>query len=287
MKISISSYSFSRLINAGEMTQFDCIAKAKELGYEGIEFVDLIPHDNSSQEDYAKKLAEESARLSLPITNYTVSADFISGSGGDTKAEIELIKKKVDIAHILGTSSMRHDATAGRLAEKKSFDDILPFLADACREVTEYAKTKGIKTMVENHGFFCQDSARVEKLICAVNNENFGWLVDMGNFLCVDENPADAFGIASKYISYAHAKDFVVKSGNEFSPGSGFFTSRGGNYLKGTIVGHGNVPVVQCLSILKKSGYDGYLGVEFEGMEDVITALEINLENLKYYLEII
>jgi hypothetical protein len=44
--------------------------------------------------------------------------------------------------------------------------------------------------MVENHGFFCQDSERVEKLITQVGKENFGALVDIGNFLCVDESPA-------------------------------------------------------------------------------------------------
>ena len=38
--------------------------------------------------------------------------------------------------------------------------------------MTEYAAAKGIKTMVENHGFFCQDSDRVEKLVTAVAHPN-------------------------------------------------------------------------------------------------------------------
>ena len=28
-------------------------------------------------------------------------------------------------------------------------------LADACREITLYAAEKGVRTCVENHGFFC------------------------------------------------------------------------------------------------------------------------------------
>ena len=81
-------------------------------------------------------------------------------------------------------------------------------LAKGCKAVTEYAKTKGIKTSVENHGFYCQQSDRVEALINAVNDDNFGWLVDIGNFLCADEMPLDAVKVGVKHIVYAHVKDF-------------------------------------------------------------------------------
>lgn len=60
--------------------------------------------------------------------------------------------------------------------------------------MTAYAAEKGIKTAVENHGTFCQDSDRVELLVNTVAHDNFGLLVDMGNFLCADENPAAAVG---------------------------------------------------------------------------------------------
>ena len=39
MKIAASSYSFAQLIRKGEMTQFETIAKAKEMGFDAIEFV--------------------------------------------------------------------------------------------------------------------------------------------------------------------------------------------------------------------------------------------------------
>lgn len=286
MKTSISTYSFWRMMDKGEITQFGCIEKAKEMGFDGIEFVDIIPHDGSTQEEYAKKLGEECKRVGIAITNYTTGADFINGSDGNTQAEIKRVKDQVDLAAILGATSMRHDATQGfKAPTNKSFDQALPIIADACRQVTEYAKTKGIKTMVENHGIFCQDSRRVEKLVTTVAHENFGLLCDMGNFLCVDENPTDAYSRVARYAFYAHTKDFYVKSGNEPAPGEGFFKSRGGNYLKGTIIGHGNVPVVQCLSILKANGYDGFVAIEFEGMEDNLTAIKIGLANLKRFIE--
>lgn len=287
MKVSVSSYSFAKLMQQGKMTQFDCIAKAKEMGFEGIEFVDILPHDGSSIQEYAEKLKIECSKNDLPITNYTFGADFINGSGGDTKKEIERVKQQLGIAVILGAKSVRHDATDGdpKSGRQRGFDQILPIVADACREVTEFARKLGIKTMVENHGFFSQDSDRVERLIQAVGNENFGWLCDMGNFLCVDEDPVLAVSRAAFYTFYVHAKDFHVKSGIEPNPGKGFFKSRGGNYLRGAIIGHGNVPIQQCVAILKEVGYHGYIAVEFEGMEDTLFGISVGLENLKRYIQ--
>ena len=187
----------------------------------------------------------------------------------------------------MGSKTLRHDATWGIDTKKeryKSFDAVLPQLIEGCGEITAYAKKLGIRTMVENHGFFAQDSRRVEKLISGVDDENFGALIDMGNFLCADEDPCEAVGRLAPYAFHVHAKDFHVKRGMEPEPGRGWFRSRGGNFLRGSIIGHGNVPVLQCLGILKRSGYDGTLSIEFEGMEDNITALEIGLENLRRYV---
>ena len=138
--------------------------------------------------------------------------------------------------------------------------------------------------MVENHGFFCQDSERVEKLVNGVNHPNFGLLIDMGNFLCVDEDPTAALGRLMPYAFHVHAKDFHVKSGNEPNPGEGWFQSRAGNYLRGAIIGHGDVPIVQCLRLMKKADYDGVLSIEFEGIEEPLKGIAIGLENLRRFV---
>ena len=287
MKVSVSTYSYINLINSGKITQFDCISKAKEMGFDAVEIESIHPHDGSSQKEYAKDLREEAKRLNMPISNFTFGADFMNGSNGDTNMEIARVKEMIDVAEILGAKSVRHDATMGYSKETRKyhgFEDVLPVIADACRKVSEYAHSKGIKTMVENHGFFCQDSDRVEKLVNTVAHENFGLLIDMGNFLCADEDPSIAFGRVAPYAFYAHAKDFHVKSGMSPSPGEGFFQSRNGNFLRGAIIGHGDVPVKHCLKALKQAGYDGYIAIEFEGIEDPILALKIGLTNLKRYI---
>ncbi|NLD88350.1 MAG: hypothetical protein GX633_08870 [Clostridiales bacterium] len=44
------------------------------------------------------------------------------------------------------------------------------------------------------------------------------------------------------------------------------------------------MPVQQCLGIIARSGYDGYVSIEFEGMEEVMTGIEIGVENLKRFI---
>ena len=287
MKLAMSSYCFDQLIEDGLMPQIDCIAKAKELGFDAVEIVGIMPHDGSDRKEYAKKLRAELDRLNLPISNYTASGDLLAGFDGDLEKQVADLKEHVDIAQILGVKSMRHNGTFGYPAGTRGFngfDQALPRLVKGCLEITKYAQTKGVRTMVENHGIFCQDSDRVEKLVNAVAHENFGLLVDMGNFLCADENPLTAVGRVAHYAFYVHAKDMYIRDGSQGHPGGDFFQTRAGNYLRGAIIGHGDIPVKQCLSAVKAAGYDGYIGLEFEGMEDTMTALEICQKNLRKYI---
>ncbi|MGI5925016.1 MAG: sugar phosphate isomerase/epimerase family protein [Lentisphaeria bacterium] len=288
MIIGVSSYSYSRLVKNGQMKQIEVIAKAKEMGFDAIEFSTLALPEGKSLPDFAAELRAEADKVGIPIVNYTIGADFLAGSGGDLQKEIERVKGEVDIAEILGVPGMRHDCSGGRFPDNwqgaKTFDAALPRLAEGCRAVAEYAAGKGIKTMIENHGYFCQDSLRIEKLVTAVNHPNFGLLIDMGNFICVDDDPAIAVGRLLPYAFHCHAKDFHLKPGTMPYPGRGWNQSRGGNWWRGAIIGHGNVPVHQCVRILASKGYKGVLSIEFEGMEDVLTGIAIGQENLRRFV---
>ena len=57
--------------------------------------------------------------------------------------------------------------------------------------------------------------------------------------------------------------------------------TRGRNYIRGTIVGHGVIPVAQCMAMLRAAGYEGWFSLEFEGLEDNLTALKGGLEYLR------
>lgn len=290
MKFAVSSYSFHTLTESGKYKEKELIRLAKDLGFDSIEFAEIHPKNEKDKASYAAKLREESEKLNIPVINYAIGCDFIYGSDSCVEKEAERICKEVDIAEILGCKMLRHDVTGGYKKDDNrqlGFDNALPDLIKGCTIVTEYAKSKGIRTMSENHGYFCQESARVEKLVTGVHNPNYGVLLDMGNFMCADEDPEKAFGRLMPYAFHVHAKDFHFKSGNNLAPQDAFFTTRAGNYLRGAVIGHGDVPVFQCLKILKMNGYEGSITVEFEGIEDPEKGAAYGLNTLKYMTEIL
>lgn len=283
MKISVSSYSFMQYIRAGKLTQFETIAKAKELGFDAIEFTTIDGESHEERLKNAKKYREEAEKLGMIINAYTIGANLFKEDKAEATEEIERLKKELLVAKELGAPLMRHDVcyTLSKTGNGRSFDLMLPTIAKNARELTEYAQTLGIKTCSENHGFIAQDSDRVERLYNAVNHENYGLLVDMGNFACADENSVTAVSRLAPYAIHAHAKDFIIRK-ERF--GRCQLETRGCNYIGGVAVGEGDIPVKQCLAILKKAQYEGFLSIEYEGCDDCIDGIKRGLENLKKFL---
>ncbi len=284
MKTGVSSYSYSKAVGSGKIGYLDVIEKTAEIGFDAIEFSGLPVKAHDDRIEFAGKIKKRVADAGLQFANFATPADMLRGSGGDLKAEIERVKKEVLVAQALGVDKMRHDATFGFNAGDKSarsFDYYLPRIAEGCREITEFAACLGIRTMVENHGRYSQDSLRIEALVNEVDHDNFGVLLDVGNFMCVDEDSVEAVGRLISYAFHVHFKDFHVKNGSTFNPGPGWFYTRYGTYLRGAIIGHGDLPLSQCMNIIKQYGYDGTLSIEFEGLEEPLYAIEAGYKNLK------
>ncbi len=279
MKTSVSSYSFGGY--NGTLGYLGIIDKAKEIGFDGIEFVD---GGYMNEAGSAQKIKERCAELGLETVALAVGANFLNP---DLDGEIARLKKMVDYAAEVGFKMMRHDVAGGYGADKKhsrGYDNALPTLVKGIREVAAYAEQKGVRTMTENHGYFSQDAARVEKLINTVAHDNFGALVDLGNFMCADEDPSLSVSIMAPYAFHVHAKDFHYKSGMDVNPGAGWFQTRAGNYIRGAIVGHGEAKIYQSIQTLKRAGYNGYVTIEFEGMEDNLKGISLGLQNLKRFI---
>ena len=279
MKISVSSYSFYQYVKAGKMAIIDTVAKAHELGFEAIEFLDMPGETYEEQVENAHRFRAEADRYGMIINAYTIGANLYRQTDEESAAEVERLCRQVDIAAILGCSVMRHDAcyATGKQGTSRSFGLMLPTIAANARAVTEYAADKGVRTCVENHGYVAQDSYRVEQLFNAVAHDNFGLLVDVGNFVCADEDNVLAVSRVAPYAVHVHAKDMYKST----KPLPGFGRTRACNYFKGAIVGEGDMNVFKCLQILKRVGYDGYCSIEFEGSEDCIEAIAKGFENLK------
>ncbi len=282
MKTCISTYSFWRAVQSGQITYSGILEKCKELGCSGVEFVvdDRAPDGKSDLADFWMNLADEARAMGLETPIYTTGANFFQR---DTDAEVERVKRHVDLAAACGIKLMRHDVT-GAFYEgydgPRTFAAVLPVVAPAIREVAAYAQSKGVMTCSENHGRIVQDAERMLAVFAAVDHPNYRYLCDIGNFGGVDEDCAVSVSKLLPLIRHVHVKDAFLRSGMLPDPGRGWNRTRAGNYRRATIFGQGDVPTFQCLQIIHASGYNGYYSLEFEGIEDNLTAIEISMENL-------
>jgi sugar phosphate isomerase/epimerase len=282
VKIGVSTYSFQKLIDSGERDLPAVIRQARAMGFQGIEFYQgSFPKGEKDLVSYAARMKDVCAAEGLPVLAYAVSADFLKPKrGSGWQDEAQRLNEDLAVAASLGAPCMRHDATWG---SEKPFEEVLPVLAQGCRAVAEKAQGLGIRTTVENHGYFVQESRRCARLMETVHHPNFGALVDVGNFLCADEDPVEAVTRMAPFAAHCHVKDFHAKPAKAADPGKGWFRSRDGAFLRGAILGHGVVDIPGCLRAMRAGGYDGWVSIEFEGLEDCILALQIGLENLKRY----
>ena len=280
MKICVSTYSYGNYLKENGIMWI--IEKTAEMGFDGIEFVHA-EWTNDLDLDIARACREKCDEVGLEVASFCIGADFINNYNDE---DVNTLHRAVDFAAALGAPLMRHDITSGIRGKKHSigYDDALEIVVPRIRALADYAASMGVGTMTENHGYFSQDVLRVEKLINTVAHDNFGALVDIGNFMCADEDPVKSVSILAPYAKHVHAKDFYYKSGNEIAPGEGWFRTRALNYLRGAIIGHGDCKAWQSVQILKKAGYDGYISVEFEGAEDKLTGIRIGRDNLERFI---
>jgi sugar phosphate isomerase/epimerase len=279
MQLGVSSYSLYRVLQSGEM---DILGVIDWVADQGAEHVEIVPlgFELAGKPELADAIRAKAESRGLAISNYAIDANFATETQEAYEQEIARVKEEVDLAARLGVKRMRHDVARSSDNSIQSFHRELESLAEACRQIADYAAQYDIVTSVENHGYFIQASDRVQTLVQAVDRPNFRTTLDIGNFMCVDEDPVAAVKNNLPYASLVHVKDFYLRP-SYLNPGEGWFKTKSGNYLRGAIVGHGDIDMREVLRVVKNSGYDGYISLEFEGLEACKSGTKIGLDNIR------
>ncbi|MCD6333038.1 MAG: sugar phosphate isomerase/epimerase, partial [Bacteroidales bacterium] len=154
---------------------------------------------------------------------------------------IENHRKWVDAARHLGCFAIRVNASG-----PGSADELGQNVVKGLYQLAAYAQPKGISVIVENHGGFSSDGQWLSKVIKSVNLPNCGTLPDFGNFNIRKGVAYDRYRGVKELMPYA--KDVSAKtydfdeSGNETT-----------------------IDYDRMMRIVKRSGYRGYIGIEYEG----------------------
>lgn len=287
-----SSYSFHSKLSTGEMTLPDVIdwvadseGEHLELAVVGSNGVDGPIPNLDSDPRYVDSIREKAEKAGVILSNIAIGAD-LSGDPAAVEAEVKRVEAYVDLAEQLGIKLMRHDVVAHAGVQGDDtplFEDVLPRIVGAAKEIAQYAAGKGITTSLENHGFFVQAADRVRRIVHAVDEPNFKTTLDVGNFVCVDEDPTVSVPQNLPYAMIVHFKDFYIRPADR-DPGEGWFRSRGGKYLRGAIVGNGDIDLWSVARSIKASDYSGFASIEFEGHEDCLLGCSRGIANAKRLL---
>ncbi|MBC7723758.1 MAG: sugar phosphate isomerase/epimerase [Burkholderiaceae bacterium] len=287
MKFGFSSYTFYQQLRDGRMSLLDVIdwIAASDGTHMEIATVSLSPEISNdlstldSSPDFVRDIKTRAADTGVTLSNMVVPGNLL-GDAEVTARSMARLKRHIDVAAELGIGLFRHDVAtwAHRARGVAEFEQLLPRMVDGAKELARYAAQYGITTSVENHGLLMNGSERVRRLIHLVDEANFRTTLDVGNFLSVDEDACVAVAANAPYASIVHLKDFYVR---RMFPGDGWHHTPGGAYLLGAIVGFGDLDMRGIIRGITESGYDGFISIEFEGIEDCLMAATTGLANAK------
>ena len=261
-KLSLAQWSLNKGIYSGKFDPYDFAKTAKELGFSGLEYVnqlysDVMDSRNKHQaiKNFVKKSNDEAVQHS--VENLLIMIDeegnLAAASASRKKNAIENHKKWIDAASQMGCHSVRVNLYG--VEQKKKW---MEYSSDSLTKLSEFSKDFNINVIVENHGSLSSNAELLMQVINNVNLKNCGTLPDFGNF-CIQRIEGDLYEstCVKEYDRYKGVKEMMPKA-FAVSAKSNSFNNKGDeiytDYLK-------------MLKIVKESGYNGYIGVEYEGIE--------------------
>lgn len=288
MKFGVSSYSFLPMLQSQEIDLEGLCDQIAASGGSHLELAtltvgpglgDMMDYRLGDDAKTRLRLQEAVKNAGIELSGLCIPASFIDEDPSARRDQIERAKGYVDLCAEIGVGFLRTDVVPWSMRPDNyaQVDGLFPVITEACQELAAHAATRGVVLSIENHGFVMNSSERCRRLIHAVGHPNFRMTLDIGNFLCVDEDPEIATQNCLDLAAFVHVKDFLIR---KHYPGPGWLETTGGRHLKGTVFGFGDVATRAIAEKILRSGYDGFLSLEFEGNEPTLMGCDTGLKNV-------
>ncbi len=260
-QISLAEWSLNKAIFSKQISNLDFPAIAKnDFGIGIVEYVNtcFFSDGKTFQENGAdsKYLNELLMRCNdVGVKNHLIMCDR-EGNLGDADANnrqiaIENHYKWVEAAKYLGCETIRVNAAGEGTAEEVAKNAI-----DGLSKLCEFAETMHINVIVENHGSYSSDGKWLANVIKQVNRENCGTLPDFGNF-CME------YEIAGDWLSKCLKEYDKYLGMEELMPYAKGVSAKAMRFLADG--NEADIDFERMLKIVKKSGFQGIIGIEYEG----------------------
>ncbi|MEX0786862.1 MAG: sugar phosphate isomerase/epimerase family protein [Dehalococcoidia bacterium] len=257
LKVSLAAWSLHKAFFARELDQLGMLDVCHEAGIGGFELVNtFFP---SPQFMYLRALRKTAGDLGVELLFIMCDAegDLAHRDPNNRVLAARNHRKWIDVAAVLGCYGIRVN-TGGDAADPDGTRDRA---AETLGMILDYANDSDITVMLENHGGLSSDPDWLVALVELVGHPKLGTLPDFGNF----PPEIDRYDAVQKLMPRAKA---VSAKCYDFGPDGEETT----------------IDFARMLDIVRKGGYSGFVGIEFEGERmterDGIVAAKALLERL-------
>ncbi|MDA0196694.1 MAG: sugar phosphate isomerase/epimerase [Bacteroidetes bacterium] len=243
VQYSVNAYSFNAMLKSGEMTFFDMLEFAADIGLDAVDltgyYFPSYPKVPTSDELF--QLKRKALELGLNISWTGIRNDFVNPDATLRKADSDLIKEWLIVSSKLGASIMRVFAGTNK-HEGYTREEVKDWLVDEFKACVPFAEASGVILGLQHHNEFLYRSDEIIDIIKRVSSDWLGLILDIGSLHA--ENPYDEIQKLAPYANYWFIKEHVYPSGKATA-----------------------VDMKKIASIIKNEGYQGYVSFErqYEG----------------------
>ncbi len=235
LKAGLVAYSYRTELAAKTMSYEDVIHKAADWGLDGVDVTVYWFPDTSDK--YLAGLRRTAQRAGVQLYNTGVRVSLSQPTKELQDAQVESIKKWVDVADRLGASHVR--VFGGAIPKGATQDQAIAWAVEVLKRGAEYSGSKGITLGVEDDGGL---TATAEPTIAIAKQTESPWAginADCGNL------PKNGYAQFEMLLPYATSIHFKSQMTDE----------------NGT---HNPADWPRLLNMIAKSGYRGFVGLEYE-----------------------
>jgi sugar phosphate isomerase/epimerase len=252
LKTSLNAYSFLDLLNANAKDKsrgvdlFQVCDFCAKVNFDAVDLTGYFfpGYPKAPEDSYIFKLKRHAFDRGLAISGTGVRNDFTTADQSVRAEGVQRIKTWIEVAAKLGAPTIRAFADSQppfknwpAAAGNASRADVEAWLADALRECAEHGQKFGVIVAVQNHGDFISTGAEHLSLLQRVGHEYCAAMVDTGKY-----NTADPYADIAQMAPYA--VNWQIKE------------------LIGTPGDSPRTDLRKLLTIIRRSGYRGYLPIE-------------------------
>ena len=254
--ISLAQWSLHLRYKAEDGKPLEFPKDARELGFNGIELVTQLYTKEIEKLGFdtvidSLKMEGERANIEFVLIMIDEEGDLVDPDDAIRNQAVENHKKWVDAAAKLGAHSVRVNTFGTNDPEEWK-----TVAKDGLTKLSEYAATKNINVLVENHGWISSNPEIVMEVLNEMDLANCGTLPDFGNWCVLREN-GERWGTCIKeYPDMYEGIRMMLPRAKGVSAKSNYFDENGNEK---------NIDYVRMLQLIRESDFNGWIGVEYEG----------------------